>query len=90
MSTESAQTTVIHALLQISLTRNHVLVVTTLALVINLEELAVKRAHGDVPNHCGWLGWVQFTKTVCLLRSFTVSSCSCCIKPSVTMQGDPL
>ena len=33
-------------------------------------------------NYCGWLGWIQFARIVCLLQGFAVNSCSCCIDPS--------
>ena len=92
----SISTDNMHALLQITY-RHHVLVgrftsVAALVLIINQEDLAVKRAReqsGCVPN-CGWLGQIQFARIACLLRSFAVSSCSCCIDPSVKIQEGPL
>ena len=39
-------------------------------------------------NYCGWLGWIQFTRIACLLHSFAVSSCSCCVDPSVTINSE--
>ena len=65
---------------------------------IRLEDLAVKRAH-EQSGHVSrllWLArWLARLDSVryriaCLLRSFAVSSCSCCIDSSIKMQGDPL
>ena len=61
---------------------------------IDNQCLAVKQAReqsGCAPK----LLWLARLDSVCyritrLLHSFTVSSCSCCIDPSVKMQEDPL
>ena len=57
---------------------------------INPEDLAVKRAReqsGRCGQRGGWLGQIRIA---CSLRSFAVSSCSCCIDSSIKMQEDPL